>query len=176
MPALWRPSTVAYEEFTAHLDAAEGFPTYLPWPLGAEWRVTDFGVVPGRASYTCVSGPSALDGPVDVLVVSEEAGVGVGGRWAGVDEDPGLAIGDGPPAVRVRLDGRSVPLWPVSTGDGEMDRSVLAGEGSGRWLWLVLRPASALLMLVGGDWLLRDVSDLGPALVELPFGGPPATW
>jgi hypothetical protein len=66
-----------------------------------------------------------------------------------------------------------VALWPVSTfadgADGEWDRSVVVGEAAGRWLWLVMRPASALLML-RDDWLLRDVSGLGPSLVELPFG------
>ena len=56
--------------------------------------------------------------------------------------------------------------------DGEFDRSVFAGEAAGRWLWLVLRPASAMLLL-RDDWILRDIAGLGPQLVELPFGGPP---
>ena len=46
---------------------------------------------------------------------------------------------------------------------------------SGRWLWVVLRPASALLLL-RDDWILRDVTSVGPAIVEMPFGGPPPTW
>ena len=57
----------------------------------------------------------------------------------------------------------------------DLDRAVLAGEAEGRWLWLVLRPASALLLL-RDDWILRDVSQVGPPLVELPFGGPPPHW
>ena len=67
---------------------------------------------------------------------------------------------------------QSVSLWDISTAsdDGEFDRSVLAGEADGRWLWIVLRPASALLLL-RDDWILRDVSGAGPQLVELPFGG-----
>ena len=36
-----------------------------------------------RATMTCVSGTSALDGPVDVIVVSEEPGTGLGARIAG---------------------------------------------------------------------------------------------
>ena len=28
----------------------------------------------------------------------------------------------------------------------------------------------------GDDWILRDVSGLGPPLVELPFGGPGPRW
>ena len=57
----------------------------------------------------------------------------------------------------------------------EWDRSVFAGEADGRWLWLVLRPASAMLLL-RDDWILRDVSAVGPPLVEMPFGGPPPPW
>ena len=54
---------------------------------------------------------------------------------------------------------------------GDFDRSVVAGEAHGRWLWIVLRPASAILLL-RDDWILRDVSAVGPPLVEMPFGGP----
>ena len=77
----------------------------------------------------------------------------------------------------MRTDGQAVKLWPVSTSaaTGEWDRSVVAGEAGGRWLWLVLRPASAMLLL-RDDWLLRDVSGLGPALIEMPFAGPRPTW
>jgi hypothetical protein len=40
---------------------------------------------------------------------------------------------------------------------------------------MVLRPASALLLL-RDDWILRDLSELGPPLVELSFGGPGPAW
>jgi hypothetical protein len=180
---LWRPGEVSYDGFVEHLGAAAAFPTYLPWPLSPGWRVTDFAAVGdpeqgGRAVITCVSGTSELDGPVDVLVVSEEAGTGLGSRVAGTPyDDPGAELGHGPPTVRVRVEGQTVPLWPVSTSasTGEWDRSVLAGEAAGRWLWMVMRPASAVLLL-RDDWLLRDVSVLGPGLVELPFGGPAPSW
>jgi hypothetical protein len=77
----------------------------------------------------------------------------------------------------VRLDARQVPLWAVSTsgGTGEWDRSVVAGEAGGRWLWIIVRPASAILLL-RDDWILRDVSGLGPPLVELPFASPAPPW
>lgn len=180
---LWRPDEVSYDAFVEHLGATATFPTYLPWPLSPGWRVTDFAAVGdhdrgGRAVMTCVSGTSELDGPVDVLVVSEEAGTGLGSRIAGTPhDDPGPEVGNGPPTVRVRVDGQAVPLWPVSTSEsrGEWDRSVLAGEAAGRWLWMVMRPASAVLLL-RDDWILRDVSGLGPPLVELPFGGPAPAW
>jgi hypothetical protein len=79
--------------------------------------------------------------------------------------------------VKVHLDARSVPLWAISTSasNPEFDRSVLAGEAGGRWLWLVVRPAAAVLLL-RDDWILRDVSDAGPELVEMPFGGPTPHW
>ena len=75
---------------------------------------------------------------------------------------------------------QSVPLWSVSTvsargDDRELDRSVVAGEADGRWLWVVLRPASAILLL-RDEWILRDVSGIGPPLVEMPFGGPSPSW
>ena len=146
------------------------------------WSVSDFAAVGAdgrtRATMTCVSGTSQLDGPVDVLVVSEEAGTGLGRRVAGTPyDDPGSEIGAGPPAVKVRIDSQVVPLWPISISAvlGEWDRSVVAGEAAGRWLWLVLRPASAILLL-RDDWILRDVSTVGPQLVEMPFGGPAPSW
>ena len=119
------------------------------------WTVSDFAVVAergrGRATLTCSSGTSALDGPVDVFVVSEESGVGLGARCAGTSHlDPGPEMGVGPrrrcgsgsAASRCRC-GRS----PPRSSDVELDRSVFAGEAGGRWLWIVLRPASAMLLL-----------------------------
>jgi len=179
---LWRPREASYDSFTAQLRLADGFPTYLPWPLGSDWRVSDFGVVRGEraatATVTSCSGTTDLDGPVDVLVIAEEAGVGLGGRCAGlVGSDPGREFGHGTPAVRVRIRSQSVPLWPVSTSAarGDLDRSVFAGEAEGRWLWIVLLPASAMLLLQD-EWLLKDVSGSGPYLVELPFAGPAPAW
>ena len=182
---VWRPTTASYDDFVAHLARAGAFPTYLPWPLGPGWSVSDFAVVASdagaRATMTCVSGTSALDGPVDVIVVSEEPGTGLGARVAGLLEsgnvDPGGEVGNGPATVKVRVETHTVGLWPVSVSaaTGELDRSVVAGEAEGRWLWVVLRPASAVL-LMRDEWILRDVSAAGPQLVALPFGGPSPAW
>jgi hypothetical protein len=70
-----------------------------------------------------------------------------------------------------------VPLWAITTSDSDstFDRSVFAGEAQGRWLWLVIRPASAALLL-HDEWILMDIAGLGPELVELPFGGNPPPW
>ncbi len=179
---LWRPVEASYDAFGEVLGRSTGFPIYLPWPMGPGWSVTDFGVVgePGRvrASVTCASGASELDGPVDVFVITEEAGTGLGARCAStVHSDPGGEVGDGPPPVRIRIGSQSVPLWLVSTSaaDERFDRSVFAGEADGRWLWIVFRPASAMLLL-RDDWILRDASGIGPEMLELTFGGHPPIW
>lgn len=183
LPPLWLPGESTYDEFAEHLRVAGHFPTYLPWPMGPGWAVTEFGVVADAsarpaATLTCCSGTTELDGPVDVFVVTEEAGVGLGARCAGLlHDDPGSEVGEGRAPVRVRIDSKTIPLWAVSTSrsDREFDRSVFAGEALGRWLWIVLRPASAMLLL-RDDWILRDVSGMGPPLLEMPFGGPRPTW
>jgi hypothetical protein len=178
---LRRPAEASYADFAEALALAGDFPTYLPWPMSPGWSVSDFAVVgnaPARATMTCASGSSELDGPVDVMVVSEESGVGLGARCAGtLHLDPGPELGAGRAPVRVRIGSQAVPLWPVSTSstDVELDRSVFAGEAGGRWLWIVLRPASAMLLL-RDDWILRDVSGIGPPLVEMPFAGPRPSW
>lgn len=181
-PPLWRPQESTYDTFVKHLEHATDFPTYLPWPMGPGWQVTDFGVVvqnesAPRATVSCVSGTSALDGPVDVLVVSEEPGTGLGARVARLKSPDPRDIGEGPPVVKVRIDRGQVPLWAVSTSDAdeEFDRYVMVGEAAGRWLWIVLRPASAML-LMRDEWILRDVGGMGAPLVEMAFGGPPPVW
>jgi len=180
-PALSRPDEASYDGFVEALSTAGELPTYVPWPMSPGWAVSDFAVVGrdgARATMTCSSGSSALDGPVDVFVVSEEPGTGLGARCAGTMHiDPGCEIGAGVPMVRVRVGSQSVPLWAVSTAtsDRDLDRSVVAGEAGGRWLWVVVQPASAILLL-RDEWILRDASAIGPPLVEIPFGGPSPAW
>ena len=183
IPPLWRPDEASYDAFVEHLGATARFPTYLPWPLSPGWRVTDFAAVGdqtrGRAAMTCVSGTSALDGPVDVLVVSEEPGTGLGARIAGT-----VARRPGPGDRRGAPDGAGAHRQPDRPAVAGVDQLASSGSGTarswparptGRWLWMVLRPASAVLLL-RDDWILRDVSGLGPPLVELPFGGPAPAW
>jgi hypothetical protein len=193
---LWRAGTATYDAFVEHLERADGLPTYLPWPLTDGWRVGDFAVVPGEGVVTIVTGSTPLDGDVEIAVVAEEVGVGLGQRIARTGP-PSSGLWGEPPSARVRVDGQPVPVWPVSVLDGldgldapdapdgpdapalqgaaDWDRSVLAGESGGRWLWLVVRPAAAVLLL-HEDWALRDVSQLGMALVEVPFGGSVTGW
>ena len=183
VPPLWRPREPEYDSFGEYLLRAEHLPTWLPWPMVPGWEVTDFGCVAPqdgtpRAAFVSCAGPTEPDGVVELTVVTEEPGVGLGARIAGLPiTDPGLETLEGPPAARLRVDGSSAPVWVVSTSDvpGELDRSVLAGEARGRWVWLVLRPASAALLLKEIREL-HDVSRLGPELVGLPFGQLPRSW
>ncbi len=190
VPPLWRPAQASYEELANHLSLSPGFPTYLPWPPAMGWAVTDFAVVgetPEQtlATLTCCSGTTDLDGPVDIVIVSEEPGTGLGARCAGLARtDPGPELGEVPSSARVRVGGVGVALWALSmsgstnltSGEDELfDRCVFVGEAEGRWLWLIMWPASAMLLLQA-DWLLQDISEQGLALVELDFGGPPAPW
>lgn len=180
---LWRPAKADYDSFVEHLRRSRAIPTYLPWPLSPGWSITDFGCVAvpdrsARATVVSAAGTSDLDGVVELSVVAEEPGTGLGARCAGVHRtDPGAEIGDGPPQAKVRIGGHPVSLWAVSTSgsDASFDRSVFAGEAQGRWLWLVLRPPSAALLL-GEEWMLANVCDLGPELIDLPFGGNPPAW
>ena len=180
---LWRPDAADYAGLAEHLTRSGTMPTFMPWPLSPGWVVTDFGCVVaasgvGRASFISCSGPTDLDGVVELSVVSEEPGVGLGARCAGVQRtDPGAEIGDGPPLAKVRISNHPIALWSVLTSDSDVafDRSVFAGEAHGRWLWVVLRPASAALLLKD-EWILVDIADLGPELMDLPFGGAPPAW
>lgn len=180
---LWRPDHADYESFAELVARIDDMAIYLPWPMSPGWSIADFGRVGDdrvRATVTTTVGTSDLDGQVEVTVVSEEPGVGLGARCSGTSyDDPGPQVSHGPPAVHVRAGGRAVPLWLV---DGEhaddqelLARAVFAGEAEGRWLWLVMRPASSALLL-HDEWLLADVTGFGPEALEIPFGGPRPTW
>ena len=120
---LWRPVVADYESFAEHLRLAGDIPTLVPWPLAPAWTVTDFGCVSasdgeGRACVLTCGGLSDLDGYVEVTIVSEEPGVGLGARCAGlVRTDPGAEIGQGPAHVKVRIDGHPISLWSVLTSE-----------------------------------------------------------
>ena len=177
---LLRPTNVGYDSFAEMMRTVAQVPTYLPWPMSPGWSIADFGCVGGgggTATVTTTVGNSDLDGRVEVTIVSEDPGVGLGARCAGVDViDPGGGLVEQAPTIRVRAGGRTVPLWPIDGPDGPpLERAVFAGESDGRWLWLVLRPASAALLL-HDEWLLADVTGFGPEAIEMPFGGTRPTW
>ena len=151
-----------------HLDAI-GFPTWLPWPLPAQWALAGVARAGDREVQATVSAcatPHPLGGVADVLIVCEEPGVGLGARFADAPAlDVGREISGSPATTRVSVDGHSTPLWwvPIDT-----DRDVFVGEASGRWLWLVTWPASAGV-LVGEVEALVDLRDLAGQLELIPL-------
>lgn len=176
---LWRGGAPTYEAFAEHLGRAGELPTYLPWPPPPGWQVSGFACVgesgSPRATMTCSTGTTPDDGVVDVMVVAEEAGTGLGARVAGVSiSDP--EIGAEPPALRIRVDQGSAAMWTVAAdAPTESGATVLLGEQQGRWLWVVVRPAVAVLLLA--RWRqLKDVSADGPSLLDLAFGGIEPRW
>src|SRR4051794_3671106 len=128
---LWRARKPEYAAFAEHLERARPLPTWLPWPMPPGWHVTDFGSVGvagsgGQAVFATCTGPSDLDGVVEITVVTEEPGVSLGARCAQVAHtDPGPEAVDGAPAVKIRVGQGAVRLWTVPTSDEAlMDDSI----------------------------------------------------
>jgi hypothetical protein len=147
-------------------------PVWLPWPLPEGWLVTGFAGAGDERSGTrgcavALSGPNPVGGLGEMLLVSEELGVGLGARFAGLDgPDPGSDFADGPSHAVVHFGNHEFPLWHVDA----PGRAVFAGEVLGNWLWLILWPDTAGMLLV--DPLeLRDLRDPGQEL-DLPYGAP----
>jgi hypothetical protein len=152
-------------------------PVWAPWPLPQAWLVTGFATVGddrtgARATAVAVSGPGLLGGPADMVLIAEEPGVGLGAYYAGLEgADPGEVFDGSPPHVKLDVSGpsatcgRTVPMWAV--GD-EPDRAVYVGEAMGDWLWAVLWPADAGVLMLERQNLI-DLREPGMEL-DLPYG------
>ena len=147
-------------------------PVWLPWPLPTGWLVTGFAGAGdertgARGCAVALSGPNPGGGPADMLVISEELGVGLGAGFAGLaGPDPGSEFAARPPHAFVRFGNHEFPLWHVEA----PKRAAFAGEMMGNWLWLILWPDTAGMLLVE-PLELRDLRDPGQDL-DLPFGAP----
>jgi len=147
-------------------------PVWVPWPLPQGWLVTGFAAAGDertgtRGASVALSGPNPMGGPAEMMLVSEEPGVGLGARFAGLEgPDPGAEFPAGQPAGVVEVAHHEFPLWHV---DAE-DCAAFAGEVSGSWLWLVMWPDTAG-MLMAEPLELRDLRDPGQEM-DLPFGAP----
>ncbi|MGH3655398.1 MAG: DUF6758 family protein [Micromonosporaceae bacterium] len=151
-------------------------PLWCPWPLLPRWMVTGVAWVGddrtrGRAAAVACSGPAPLGGPADLLLVSEEPGVGLGPRFAGIDApDLGQLVRQRmaatAPDAKVRAAGHPTPMWAVNTRD---DRSVYVGEAKGVWLYAVAWPASAGYVLAEHVTLCDLVASVPN---ELVYGAP----
>ncbi len=145
-------------------------PVWMPWPLPAGWLVTGFaGAVDdrtgSRASAVALSGPNPFGGPGEMLIISEEPGVGLGASFAGLSGlDPGSDVAASPPHAFVRLGNRQFPLWHVDA----PHRAAYVGAVMGHWIWLVLFPDTVGL-LMAEPLALRDLRDPGQEL-NLPYG------
>ena len=146
-------------------------PLWAAWPLPDGWVFTGLAWMgdggPDSAAVCSWSGPDPFGDPAEMLLVSEEAGAGLGSYFAGRhDAYPGGDVGDGPAHARFVVQDRPLPLWVV---DGcAADRSVYAGEAAGRWLWIVLHPAEASAIMVE-PLSLVDARQLGAELAVLPL-------
>jgi hypothetical protein len=145
-------------------------PVWLPWPLPHGWLVTGFAGAGddrtgARGFAVAVSGPNPCGGPGEMLLVSEELGIGLGARCAGLDgPDPGAGFAAGAPHGLVRFGNHEFPVWHVDA----PGRAAFAGEVMGNWLWLILWPDTAGVLMCE-PLELRDLRDPGQEL-DLPFG------
>jgi hypothetical protein len=148
-------------------------PLWLPWPLPHAWVVSGIGYAgmgppDARASLVACSGPSPVGGPADLLLITEELGVGLGARFSGLERsDAGEEVGVGPSDVKPHVGGHPTPLWCVRRAPA--GRAVYVGEADGRWLWLILFPDTAGALMVEPITLV-DLRELGHEVDLMPFG------
>lgn len=146
-------------------------PLWTPWPVPVGWTFAGLaylsGASDGGSTVASWMGEDPFGDPIEVLLVCEEAGTGLGSHFAGLATDyPPASVGQGAPHAKVGIDSRPVPLWSVETPDG---CAVYAGEAAGRWLWVILHPAEASTVLLEPITLV-DARELGAELAVLPVG------
>ena len=161
------PGPEAVKQATSHASV----PLWSPLPLLPNWTLTGLGRAGDERSGTtatvvALSGPSPLGGPADLLLVAEEPGTGLGARYCGVEHlDPSAAI-VGAPDARVEAAGHPTALWMCASAD---DRVAFVGEAAGVWIFAVLWPPAAELVLLE-HLELRDLRREGDAVHALPYG------
>ena len=120
-------------------------PVMTPWPLPDGWLVTGFAAAGDersgtRAAAVALSGPNPVGGPAEMLLISEELGVGLGAHCAGLEgPDPGRDFPSCQPQAQLEYGNHEFPLWHVDA----PDRAAFAGEVLGNWLWVLLWPDTA---------------------------------
>lgn len=145
-------------------------PVWSPLPLLHGWTLGGLGWcgderTGATATLLAMAGPSPIGGPADLLLVAEEPGVGLGSRIAGIEgPDPG-DLATGAPDAKVLAQGHPTALWRSRSAD---DRVAFVGEAAGVWLWAVLWPPAAELVLLEHV----DLHDLRKEAHELPLGAP----
>jgi hypothetical protein len=146
-------------------------PLWLPWPLPTGWLITGFAYAGDErtgavAAVVACSGPAPLGGAGDLLLVSESPGVGLGARFAGLPgPDPGDQFDDGPAHAKVDAAGHPTAMWNIDAGP---DLAVYVGEAKAAWMWALLWPAAAGVLLLE-NLGLRDLADR-TACPDVPYG------
>ena len=157
----------ALSQIAAHAQV----PLWAPRPLLPQWTVGGLGWcgderTGATATVLALAGPSPLGGPADLLLVAEEPGVALGARIAGIDGlDPGAGV-DGAPDAKILVAGHPTPLWRTAAAE---DRVAFVGEASGVWLWAVLWPPAAELVLLE-HVELHDLRREPYVAIDLPAG------
>jgi hypothetical protein len=165
---LARPGSEALD----HVLRRTRVPVWMPHAPSLGWLCSGFAVAGddragARAVVTSLCGPSPFgEGPAELLIVSEEPGVGLGARHAGLPgPDPGDGFGSGPPDAKVEAAGHVTALWSLSS---PHDCAVFVGEAKALWLWILVWPASAGVLMYD-ELVLDDLRD-GYVEAELVFG------
>lgn len=170
------PPVTGSDEALRQHGARSEVPLWLPWPLPAGWLMSGVQVAGDEhtgpvATVLACSGPNPLpDGhpeerSADLLIVAEEPGVGLGSHLAGLDDiDPGTALAEGAPHLKLATAGHEIPLWALPV----TGLAAYVGEASGDWLWALVWPENAAAVLLE-QFELRDVRD-PTYLLDLPYG------
>ncbi|MCK9893743.1 DUF6758 family protein [Frankia sp. AgB32] len=166
----YRTAASSREQAMHAMATTSTVPVWLPEPMPVHWYVSGVGWAGDertgpRAAAVAAAGPSPLGGPAERVLVGEAPGIGLGARLAGsAGPDPETLPGSA--EAKVEAAGRPTAMWPVAA---PADRAAFVGEARGVWLWLVLWPADAALILLE-HLVLRDVRD-APELGERSFFG-----
>jgi hypothetical protein len=164
-----------------HVVGRATVPLWMPHPLPPGWVCSGMAYAGDErtgasATATCLSGPGPLGGAAELVIIAEEPGVGLGARHAGlVEPDPGAGFDVGPPDAKVFAASHPTALWSVPVDD---DRAIFVGEAMGLWLWAIVWPATAGVLMYDdlslidlresdGD-LVIDFGALSPRLSAMP--------
>ncbi|TFE25733.1 phosphotransacetylase [Frankia sp. B2] len=166
----YRTAVSSREQALHALSKTSTVPIWLPQPMPVHWYVSGVGWAGDertgpRATAVAAAGPSPLGGPAEMVLVAEAPRVGLGARLAGIS-GPDPEPLPGVPEAKVEAAGHPTALWPLVV---PPDRAAFVGEARGVWLWLVLWPADAALLLLE-HLVLRDLRD-DPQLGERSFFG-----
>jgi hypothetical protein len=155
----------------SHVVGRAKVPLWMPHPMSRSWVCSGVAYAGdersgARATVSCLTGPSPLGGAAEVMIVAEEPGVGLGSRHAGLGAaDPGNGFDSGPSDAKVLAAAHPTALWNVPSGD---DRAVFVGEAKALWLWAIVWPATAGVLMYD-EMALTDLRD-GLIDVDLQFG------